>query len=217
MQSSDQSKNLFAKTVNKYSDLIKTVARIEYSRLAFSQHIIEMSDLVNIGATAVYIIVSSQPKVEPNYAYLATAIKWAIRNEFRKRYKWYSCKHLSKEYENEKCEENDELNRSNVREAIYETIFSLEELSESDNPVQIVDTADTPERRAEFLEICKAIRDSIKELPAREKIILEMRFYDNKRVKQIAAELDLTSSRVSKIIQIGLDKIKAKLKNNNLL
>ena len=32
-----------------------------------------------------------------NSAYIATAVRWAIRNELRIRYKWYSLKHKSEE------------------------------------------------------------------------------------------------------------------------
>jgi len=216
MQTSDPSKKIFAKTVNNYTELIKTVARIEYSRLSLSTHIIDYSELVNIGATAVYVILSSQPAVNHTNAYLATAIKWAIRNEFRKRYKWYSCKYLSKDYDDED-EKDDELNENNIRESIYETIFSIEELAEANNPVQIEDTSYTPDQRIEFLEISKAVREALKELPPREKMVLEMRFYKNKKVKEIATELNVTSSRVTRIIQTGLDRIKLKLKKDELI
>ena len=216
MHTSDPSNNLFAKTINDYTELIKTVARIEYSRLSTSTHIIDYSELVNIGATSVYVVLSSQPTIKHTDAYMSTAIKWAIRNEFRRRYKWYSCKYLSKDSDDED-EENEELNENNIREAIYETIFSIEELAEADNPVQIEDPDFTPDQRIEFLEISKAIREAMKELPPREKLVLEMRFYKNKKVKDIAIELNVTSSRITRIIQTGLDRIKLKLKNDELL
>jgi RNA polymerase sigma factor (sigma-70 family) len=186
MQISDSSSNFFDKTVNEHTDLIKAVAGTEYSRLSVYTHIIDYSELINIGATAVYVVLSSHPTVKHTNAYLSTAIKWAIRNEYRKRYKWYSCKHLSKDFD-EEDDEDEELNQNNIREAIYETIFSIEELAEADNPIQI------------------------------EEVILEMRFYKNKKVKEIATELNVTSSRVSRMIQTGLDRIKLKLKEDELL
>jgi len=216
MKTPDPLNKIFAKTVNNYTELIKTVARIEYSRLSLSTHIIDYSELVNIGATSVYVVLSSHPAAKHTDAYLSTAIKWAIRNEFRRRYKWYSCKYLSKETDDDE-EENEELNENNIREAIYETIFSIEELAEADNPVQIEDTAFTPDQRIEFLEMSKAIREAMKDLPPREKMVLEMRFYKNKKVKEIATELNVTSSRITRIIQTGLDRIKLKLKNDELI
>lgn len=221
MQTSDTSNKIFAKTVNEYTDLIKAIARLEHSRLASSAHIIDYSELVNIGATAVYVVLSSRPEIKYTDAYLSTAIKWAIRNEFRRRYKWYSCKHLSKEPNNndddKENDENNELSENNVREAIYETIFSIEELAEADNSVQIEDPAFNPEQRIEFLELNKAIREAMKELPQKERIVLEMRFYQNKKIKEIATELNVTSSRITRILQTGLDRIKLKLQNQEIL
>jgi len=212
----DSTDNAFVKTVHDYTELIKTVARIEYSRLSFSNHMIDYAELVNIGATAVYVVLSSCPNVKHTNAYLSTAIKWAIRNEFRRRYKWYSCKYLSKEFE-ELDESDKESSKNNIREAIYETIFSIEELADADHSVQIEDPSYTPEQRIEFIEISKAIREAIKNLPHREKTVLEMRFYKNKKVKEIAQELNVTSSRITRIIQTGLDKIKIKLKEDELI
>lgn len=218
MPTSDPSSNIFfVKTVDNYTDLIKTIARMEHSRLSVSSHIIDYSELVNIGATAVYVVLSSQPTAKHSVSYLSTAIKWAIRNEFRRRYKWYSCKHLLKDFYEENVEENEELSRNNIREAIYETIFSIEELAEIDNPVQIEDTAYTPEQRIEFIEISKALREAMKNLPTKEKMVLEMRFYKNKKIKEIASDLNVTSSRVTRIIQTGLDHLKAKLKKAEFL
>ena len=216
MQTSDPSNSAFAKTVNNYTELIKTIASIEHSRLSQSAHMIDFSELVNIGATTVYVILSSHPSSKHTDSYISTAIKWAIRNEFRRRYKWYSCKHLSKGFTDEDCED-EELNRNHIREAIYETIFSIEELAEGENPVQIQDSSFNPEQRIEFVEMSRAIAQGVKELPDREKTILEMRFYKNKKVKEIATELDITPSRVSRVIQTGLDKIKIKLKKNELI
>lgn len=213
---SDSSDNFFAKTINDYIDLIKTVSRIEYSRLSTSQHIIDYSELVNIGTTAVYVVLSSQPSVNHTNSYISTAIKWAIRNEFRKRYKWYSCKHLSKDFSDAEAQD-EELNKNNIREAIYETIFSIEEIVEANNSAQIEDTSYRPDQRIEFIEISKAIRDALKDLPEKEKIVLEMRFYKNKKVKEIATELNVTSSRISRIIQTGLDKIKTYLMESELI
>lgn len=219
MQTPHQPNNSLGKAIEKYLDLINTVVKTEYKRLSFSSHLIELSELVNIAAASVYVIISSRPNIEFTNAYIATAIKWAIRNEFRKRYKWYSCRYVKdstcegSEYD----DENDELSRNNIREAIYETIFSIEEMAESENPIQLEDNDYTPDKKAEFIELNKALREAMKELSPKEEIVLEMRFYENKKVKQIADELNITSSRVSKIIQTSLDKIKANLKLNDLL
>lgn len=210
MQTMEPSNKYFAKTINDYTELIKIVARIEYTRLSSSSHVIDYEELVNIGATAVYVILTSQPKTQHKDSYMSTAIKWAIRNEFRRRYKWYSCKHSFKD-SNLESDEDLGLNDNNIREAIYETIFSIEELADADNPLEIQDTSWTPEQNIEFKEISKALKLALKELPPRERIVLEMKFYKNKKVKEIAEELNVTSSRITRIIQTGLDRLKTLL------
>lgn len=216
MNSSDTPNNAFIKIVNNYTELIKTVAAVEHSRLAKSSHMVDYAESVNIGITAVYVLLSADPDAKYTDAYIATAVKWAIRNEFRKRFKWYSCKYLSKDYEKEDCN-NEELNRNHIREAIYETILSTDELTEINKPIQIEDSGYTPEQRIEFIEISKAVFEAMKTLPPKEKIVLEMRFYRNKKIKEIATELTVTPSRISRIIQTGLDKIKLKLQDNELI
>jgi RNA polymerase sigma factor (sigma-70 family) len=216
MTTYDSSKNLFPQSVSKYADLIKTVAKVEYKRLSMSSYIIELSELVNIGATAVYVVLSSQPEVNHTTSYMSTAIKWAIRNEFRKRYKWYSCKFLSKEYTDDD-EKDEDFNKTTIRDAVYETIFSVEEMADSEKSVQIEDTSFTPDKEAEFLEMSRAVRKAMKTLPEKERMVLETRFYKNKKIKEIALEMNVTPSRISKILQVGLDRIKVKLEKDGLL
>ena len=50
--SSSDSQKKPQKTVNDYVDLIETVARVEYSRLP--NHLIDFSEIVNIGAIAIH-------------------------------------------------------------------------------------------------------------------------------------------------------------------
>ena len=83
------------RTVYDYVELIETVARVEYSRLP--NHLIDYSELVNIGAIAIHMLLTQNPDTDYNITYLSTAIKWAIRNELRYRYKWYALKQTSAE------------------------------------------------------------------------------------------------------------------------
>ena len=80
-----------------------------------------------------------------NNTYLATAIKWAIRNEVRRRYKWYTLKNSRKSVI------DDELD-NNVREEVYKTILSIEEMQEAEVPTQIRALDNTPEENIELLK-----------------------------------------------------------------
>src|SRR5574344_1484314 len=75
--------------LKKYKDLIKTIAKVEYQKLS-SSHIVEYLELVNIGTHTLYILFKNNEPEQFNTSYLSTAIKWAIRNEVRRRYRWYS-------------------------------------------------------------------------------------------------------------------------------
>ena len=93
--------------------------------------------------TVYYLVNNSQNKELYNEAYLTKAIKWAVRNEMRRRYKWYSMK-------------NDEQpDVEVVKEAVYKTILSIEEMAEADNPTLIKDKSRNPEETAEIVELKK--------------------------------------------------------------
>ncbi len=217
--SSSDSQKKPQKTVNDYVDLIETVARVEYSRLP--NHLIDFSEIVNIGAIAIHILLTSNPDREFNVTYLSTAIKWAIRNELRYRYKWYSLKQVSMESGSDDASAtasgDDEVSagfgaeKTKVREAIYETILSVDGMMEADNPHEIKDGAYTPEENTELKEMAKIVREAIAKLPEREKQIIEARFFKNMKMREIGETFGVSPSRTSRIVQSGLDKIKVEL------
>ncbi|MBX2861246.1 MAG: sigma-70 family RNA polymerase sigma factor [Vampirovibrio sp.] len=206
--SSSQEPKKAQRSVNDYVDLIETVARVEYSRLP--NHLIDYGELVNIGAVAIHVLLTSNPDTEYNVTYLSTAIKWAIRNELRYRYKWYSLKQV-KENAEEEGEDGVDVERNQVREAVYETILSVDSLLEGENPHEIKDNAYTPEEATEIKEIAKAVREAITKLPEREKQIVEARFFKNMKMREIGDTFGISPSRISRIVQSGLDKIKVEL------
>lgn len=222
------------KTVKDYVDLIETVARVEYSRLP--NHLIDHSELVNIGAIAVHVMLTSNPGKEFNVTYLSTSMKWAIRNELRLRYKWYSLKTTAAESDDptgvagdglsaregldggassgEDGSDDDDapaVSADHVREAVYETILSVDSMMDGENPQEIRDDSYTPEQRSELHEMAVIVRQAISRLPERERAVVEARFFHNKRMREIGEEFNISSSRISRIVQSGLDKIKREL------
>lgn len=204
------------RTVHDYVELIETVARVEYSRLP--NHLIDYSELVNIGAIAVHVLLTQNPDTEYNITYLSTAIKWAVRNELRYRYKWYSLKQVT-ESEEESSEgasgsgdgDEIEVTKEHVREAVYETILSADAMQAADNPMELKDDSYTPEENAELTEMAKVVRESISKLPLRERQILEARFYKNMKMREIGEIYNISPSRISRILQSGLNKVKRDL------
>lgn len=217
LASQSSSPNKPKRTVNDYVDLIETVARVEYSRLP--NHLVEYTELVNIGAIALHVLFTANPDTEYNVTYLSTAIKWAIRNELRYRYKWYSLKQVSetKEEDGPAAGTGDPLDnafdvdKTHVREAVYETILSVDGMMDAENPHEIKDNAYTPEENSELKEMSKVVKEAIAKLPEREKQIIEARFYKNMKMREIGEVFNISPSRISRIVQSGLDKIKVEL------
>lgn len=200
--------------LKSYSSLIETIAKVEYSRLNTS-HLIDFSEMVNIGHFAVHIVLTKHKKENINISYISTAIKWAIRNELRRRYRWYTLKNCSDDkFEDENLSQEE---KEDLREAIYKTILSIDNAKEDEPTLQIRDTDYTPAEKIEFAELRNAIKLCIEQLPPRERMIVENRFYQNQKLKHIAEENNISLSRVSRIIQNALDKVKAELKQKHLL
>lgn len=201
------------KTVNDYVDLIETVSRVEYSRLP--NHLIDFSEVVNIGAIAVHVLLTSHPDKEYNVTYLSTAIKWAIRNELRYRYKWYSLKQVSMDGDGEASADGEsgdfEVEKSKAREAVYETILSVDSLADAENPYELKDNAYTPEESSELRELSKIIKACIAKLPERERQVVEARFFKGMKMREIGEVFGISPSRTSRIVQSALDKVKVEL------
>lgn len=195
-----------AVNLKEYKELIDTIAKVEYQKLS-STHLIEYLELVNIGTHTLYNLFKTNSPEQFNNSYLSTAIKWAIRNEIRRRYKWYSLRRTQTSSED----------GEDLREAVYKTILSIDEMTESEVPTQIKDAGKNPEESMEFFELKTEIIEAIKKLPQREKELIESKFFKDKKLREIAIEFNISPSRISRIIQSGLDRIKKELSKQNML
>ncbi len=204
--SSEQKPNS-VKTYKDYMDIIDVVCKVEYKRLN-SGYIIDYEEIQNIAIFTVYSLLQENQDTEFNVSYLSTAIKWAIRNELRRRYNWYGIKTGGSE---------NELGKEQLREAIYETILSIDEMAEADNPTQISYNTRSLEENAELVEINSAIKDAIKKLPPRYREIIEARFFQEKKLKDLSDEYELSPSRITRIIQNALEKIKRELQKQTFI
>lgn len=185
--------------LREYKDLIETVAKVEYQKIS-STHLIEYLELVNIATQALYTLLKTDDADKFNKSYLSTAMRWAIRNEMRRRYKWYALKNKRAAGEHE-----------DLRAAVYKTILSIDEMAEAESPSHIKDEGKNPEEFAEFSQLRTEIIEVIKKLPQKEKELIECKFYKDKKLKDIAIEFNISTSRASRIIQCALDKIKKEL------
>lgn len=196
----------------EYNELIETIAKIEFKKLS-SSYLIDFSELVNIGTQVVHHLCSTSDMANYNNSYISTAIKWAIRNEVRRRFKWYS-QRTKNESITGVC---DDSSIEDIREAVYKTILSIEEMAEADNPTQIKDSARTPSEMADFKEISSAIKEAMKKIPQRERELIEAKFFQDKKLRELSEDFDISPSRISRIIQSGLNKIRNELEKNELI
>lgn len=203
--------------IQDYIEIIEKVARVEHKRIP--SHMVDYDELVSIGIIAIQVMIKDKTEEQLaryNNAYIATAVRWAIRNELRNRYKWYSLKHTNNEEADSESTEGDEDNSitpGKVREAIYETILSIDSLaaaaSDNDSPFDFIkDPSALPDEKAEISELSKVIKEAIAKLPQKERTIIEYRFYRNMQVKEIAERIGLSSSRITRIIQSALNTVR---------
>lgn len=206
--------------IKEYIEIIEKVARIEHKRIP--SHMVDYEELVSIGIIAIQALVKNKSKEQLdkyNKSYIGTAVRWAIRNELRNRYRWYSYKHASKEDGEETDSSEIDLAPEKIREGIYETILSIDSLAEAsdnDTPFDFIkDGSALPDERLELVELSKAIKKAIANLPPKERTIVEYRFYRNLQIKDIATQVGLSSSRVTRIVQGALNTIREYLIAND--
>ncbi|CDE98018.1 sel1 domain protein repeat-containing protein [Clostridium sp. CAG:813] len=210
MANNEEKKNL-----QHYIDIVQKVARVEHRRIP--SHMVEYEELLSIGIIAIQVMIKNKTPEQLqkyNAAYIATAVRWAIRNELRIRYKWYSLKHKAEdEYDEDEAVEGMDMKQAKVREAIYETVLSIDSLAaaarDNDSPFDFVkDTHAMPDENAEISEMGKMIRTAISKLPPKERTVVEYRFYRNMQVKDIAQQIGLSPSRVTRIVQSSLNSVR---------
>ena len=201
--------------LKEYLDIVQKVARVEHRRIP--SHMVEYEELLSIGIIAIQALIKNKTPEQLekyNAAYIATAVRWAIRNELRIRYKWYSLKHKADtEYDQDEAVEGMDMEKAKVRETIYETVLSIDGLaaaaSDNDSPFDFLkDPHAMPDENAEITEMGRMIREAISKLPPKERTVVEYRFYRNMQVKDIAKQVGLSSSRVTRIVQASLNSVK---------
>ena len=215
--------------INQYIGIVQKISRVEHRRIP--NHMIEYEELVSIGVIAIQTLIKNKTEEQLeryNEAYIGTAVRWAIRNELRHRYKWYTLKHKPEESDEyvsdaEPQVEMDEtdmgfsISPAKVREAVYETILSIDGLAaaatDNASPFDFIkDPSAMPDEKAEIIEMSRLVKQAIAQLPQKERTVVEYRFYRNMQAKDIATMVGLSPSRITRIIQFSLNQIREYLK-----
>ena len=90
-------------------------------------------------------------------------------------------------------------------------------MTEAEVPTQIKSEDRNHEESIEFFELKNEIMESMKKLPQREREFIEYKFFKEKKLREIAEEFNISQSRISRIIQSGLDKIKKDLAKQGII
>ena len=214
--------------IKQYVGIVQKIARVEHRRIP--NHMIEYEELVSIGIIAIQTLVKDKTEEQLeryNEAYIGTAVRWAIRNELRHRYKWYTLKHKKEEadsyIEEDTMQSSDDsdmgftISPEKVREAVYETILSIDGLAaaatDNASPFDFIkDPSAMPDEKAEIIEMSRLVKQAIATLPQKERTVVEYRFYRNMQAKDIATMVGLSPSRITRIIQFSLNQIREYLK-----
>lgn len=217
--------------IKQYVGIVQKIARVEQRRIP--NHMIEYEELVSIGVIAIQTLIKGKTEEQLekyNEAYIGTAVRWAIRNELRHRYKWYTLKHKKEEGEGyssdamlqDMGDDSDDMGFSispaKVREAVYETILSIDGLAaaatDNASPFDFIkDPSAMPDEKAEIIEMSRLVKAAIASLPQKERTVVEYRFYRNMQAKDVAIMVGLSPSRVTRIIQFSLNQIREYLKS----
>ena len=218
--------------ITQYLGIVQKIARVEHRRIP--NHMIEYEELVSIGIIAIQTLLKDKTEeqlAKYNEAYIGTAVRWAIRNELRHRYKWYTLKHKNdnnnedgyinstgiSDIDSDTEDVEFSISPAKVREAVYETILSIDGLaaaaSDNASPFDFIkDPSAMPDEKAEIIEMSKLVKHAIAQLPQKERTVVEYRFYRNMQAKDIAVMVGLSPSRITRIIQFSLNKIREYLK-----
>ena len=217
--------------IKQYVGIVQKIARVEHRRIP--NHMIEYEELVSIGIIAIQALIKDKTEEQLeryNEAYIGTAVRWAIRNELRHRYKWYTLKHkkedeglVSDVISGDSISEGDSedmgfsISPAKVREAVYETILSIDGLAaaatDNASPFDFIkDPSAMPDEKAEIVEMSRLVKQAIAQLPQKERTVVEYRFYRNMQAKDIATMVGLSPSRITRIIQFSLNQIREYLK-----
>ena len=213
--------------IKQYVGIVQKIARVEHRRIP--NHMIEYEELVSIGVIAIQTLIKDKTEEQLeryNEAYIGTAVRWAIRNELRHRYKWYTLKHkkegdesvgMTDVIDSDSDDMGFSISPAKVREAVYETILSIDGLAaaatDNASPFDFIkDNSAMPDEKAEIVEMSRLVKQAIATLPQKERTVVEYRFYRNMQAKDIATMVGLSPSRITRIIQFSLNQIREYLK-----
>ena len=204
------------KILKQYLPIVEMVVKKEYKSIP--SHLAEYGELINVGLISVHKLLQEVVKSKRTYnsSYIAQAVKWAIKDELRIRYGWYGVKHSQQKSTDEESPkeityegDSGSITEVEATEKVFETILYLDDLAVESATAEQMTTDELA--RLELKELQLAVKRAISQLPEKHKQVMELRFYKGKRGNDVAAELGVTPSRISHMIQDAIEKVRQNL------
>jgi len=171
-------------------------------------HFADFRELVNIGLIKIDALIRESFEKNKNFnsSYIRQAIVWEIKNKNRENsYQRGEKRSIS----SVKDESEHSFSIYQVREAVIEAVVSFD-----GGNFEIEDkTGLSPERSLEIRELKKLLTESIALLPEKNRQVIKMKFIQNLKGIEIAKRLGISSTRVTRLIQDGLDRIRKRLES----
>ena len=110
-----------------------------------------------------------------------------------------------------------EEEHNELREAIYKSILSTDEMNDAERTFEVKDIRKNPEENCEYSMLASSLKSVVMTLPRRERELIESKFFKEKKLHELSDEFSISPSRISRIIKSGLDKIKDELLKNEVV
>ncbi|WP_437612709.1 sigma-70 family RNA polymerase sigma factor [Sorangium sp. So ce834] len=193
-------------------DLLQLVAKRIARRLGRR---IPVEDLVALGHPALLEVVRTYDPGRSSFeAYAKRKIRWAIFDGIRRETRWRSAAARASalaasarfaegrgvdDDAGAPATQEDYAARLGGLLAGHAAAMALGLLSAQGDVAAIPDAADSPEERASAAELAQAVRHAVRELPERERALVERHYFDDERFDQIAQDLGISKSWASRL------------------
>ena len=180
--------------LKRYVYTASLMAKVEHSVFNIENfRNVDYEELVSIGILAVQVLVKNKTPeqlAKYNDIYIATAVRWAIRNELRIRYPWYRLKNFDDDraHATEYADKGMDYQTAMVRETVYETfkLMYYQHRAMSATPLDFVVDDKSRERVGEYIETTwNAIQRAIKQMPDAERAFAEEFFAEESKASDV--------------------------------
>lgn len=201
------------KALMEFVPLAEMVARKEISSMP--SHLADFRELVNIGLIKINELIDDAFKKDQIYkpSYIIQGIRWDLKNKKRKDASQRGEFRRTVTTTVETIDDG-KFNLLEIQEAVISSVMALDDEDMSD----LADTkAVDPEENAMLLEFKKYLFEAIALLPDNYRKVIELRFYKGLKGIDIAEMLNISSARVTRIVQDAIKQMQVYFSEKKLL